>query len=134
MLASKQGGRTNQSHLPARHGHDEGCTQRDLGLAKTDIAADQAIHRFSSFEVLKDVGNGMVLIVRFLIGEAVDESRVAGVRLGNDAGARGAKRSDLDEFARDLTDPLLHSRLAPLPGLAAEAVQSDAFALAPVAA
>ena len=79
------------------------------------------------------VGDRAVLVVGLLIGEAVDEGGVAGVGLDHRAGAQRALGGGLDQLAGDLADPLLHPRLAPLPGLAAEPVERDAVALAAVA-
>ena len=82
----------------------------------------------------KHVVDRAVLVVGLLIGKAVDESGVAArpVR-ATTPGARGAHGRGLDQLARDLADPLLHPRLAALPGLAAEPVERHAFALAAVA-
>ena len=134
MLAREQGGGTDQSDLATGHRHDEGGAQRDLGLAEADIAANQPVHRLAGLEIPEDIGDRAVLVVGFLIGEAVDELRIAAVGLGNDAGPRRALRRNLDELAGDLADALLHPRLAPLPGLPAETVEADAFAVAAVAA
>ena len=133
MLPGEQRGRADQRDLPAGHRHDERGAQRDLGLAEPDVAAHQPVHRLAGFEVLEHVGDRPVLVVGLLIGEAVDEGGVAASGFGDHAGARGAHRGDLDELARNLADPLLHPRLAPLPRLAAEAVERDALALAAVA-
>ena len=80
-----------------------------------------------------DVGDGAVLVVGLLIGEAVGEGGIAGVGLGDRAGAQRALGGDLDQVAGDRADPLLHPRLAPLPGLAAEPVERHALAVAAVA-
>jgi hypothetical protein len=106
--------------------------QRHLGLAESDVAADQPVHRLTRLKVLQDIGDRAVLIVGFLIGEAVDELRIACVGFGDDAGPRCAQSRHLDEFARNLADPLLHPRLALLPRFAAEAVERDAIAVAAV--
>ena len=45
MLAGEQRGGGDDRHLLPGHGGDEGGAQGDLGLAETDIAADQAVHR-----------------------------------------------------------------------------------------
>src|SRR5205085_7432386 len=49
------------------------------------------------------------------------------------AGAGGAHRSSLDEFAGNLADALFHPRLAALPGLPAQAVKRRMVAGAAVA-
>ena len=117
----------------AGHGGDEGGAQRDLGLAEADVAADQPVHRLAGAEIGEDVGDRAVLVLGLLIGEAVGEGGIAGVGLGDRAGAERALGGDLDQLAGDLADPLLHPRLAPLPGLAAEPVERHAVALAAVA-
>ena len=44
VLARQQGRGAYQRHLPPAHGHDEGGAQRHLGLAESDVAADQPVH------------------------------------------------------------------------------------------
>src|SRR5206468_958201 len=85
-------------------------------------------------EVLQHILDRAVLIVGFFVREAIDEFRVAWVGFGDDSIAGRAQRSGLDQLARDLADPLLHLRLAPLPCFAAEAVEGDTLALVTVAA
>ena len=86
----------------------------------------------SVFQVGENVLDRAVLVVRFLVGEAVDELRERTVRLGDRARPCRTDRGRPDELARDLPDPLLHARLATLPCFAAEAVERDAFVLAAV--
>src|SRR3546814_14638185 len=74
-----------------------------------------------------------VLIVGFLIGEAVGEGRIGGVLRKQLARTKRALRRGREQFARDLADALLHPRLAPLPRFAAEPVECDAVAPAAVA-
>ncbi len=129
MLAREQGGRATSATCMPGHRRDEGGAQRDLGLAEADVAADQPVHRLARREVAEHVLDRAVLVVGLLVGEAVDELRdrlVSGSAI--DAGAGGAQRGGLDQLAGDLADPLLHPRLAPLPGFAAEPVERDAFA------
>ena len=47
VLPRKQGCRADQRDLTSGHRHDEGRAQRDLGLAETDVAADQPVHRLA---------------------------------------------------------------------------------------
>src|SRR5947209_6216115 len=77
MLTSKKGRWTHKCYLPTRHRHNEGSAQRDLGLAESDIPANQAIHRPAGFKIRKDLGDRTVLIIRFLVGKPVHEGRVA---------------------------------------------------------
>ena len=133
MLAGEQGGRARPGRPVAGHRGDEGGAERDLGLAEADVAADQPVHRLARPEIGEDVGDGAVLVVGLLIGEAVGEGGVAGVGLDHRAGAERALGGGLDQLAGDLADPLLHPRLAPLPGLAAEPVERDAVLAGAVA-
>ena len=70
MLARQQGGRHDDRDLAAGHRGDKRGAQRDLGLAKTDIAADQPIHRPPRGHVGQGVGDRVQLILGFGIGEA----------------------------------------------------------------
>ena len=47
VLAGEQGGGGNHGDLLPCHGRNESGTQRDLGLAETNIAADQSVHRLA---------------------------------------------------------------------------------------
>ena len=134
VLAREQGGRHDDGDLLAVHGGNEGGAQRHFGLAETDIAADQAIHRAAGGKVLQHGGDGGLLVVGLVVGKAGGEFVV-------EAWFDGEKRRlaqlplgrDLDELARDLADAILHARLARLPGGGAEAVELDAGFLRAVA-
>ena len=133
MLASEQGRRGDHGDLHSGHRGDERGTQRHLGLAEADVADDQPVHRAAGAEIAENVANRAILVVGLLVRGAVDEGGVAGVGLGDRAGAQRAGGGGLDELASDLADPLLHPRLAPLPGLAAQFVERHALAFAAVA-
>ena len=75
MLARQQGRRADQRDLLARHRHDERGAERDLGLAEADVAAHQPVHRLARFEVVQHILDRALLVVGFLVGEAVDELR-----------------------------------------------------------
>ena len=77
MLAGEQSGRADDRDLHPAHRRDERGAQGDLGLTEADIADDQPIHRLARCEIVERFGDRAVLIVGFLIGEAVDERRVA---------------------------------------------------------
>ena len=134
MLAREQGGRHDDGDLLAVHGGDESSAQRHLGLAEADIAANQAIHRASGGEIVEHGRDGGLLVVGLVVGKARREFVV-------EAGLDGEKRrlaqlplgGDLDQFARDLADAILHARLARLPGGGAEPVELDARLLRAVA-
>ena len=57
MLAGQQGGRDDDGNLLAVHGGDEGGAQRHFGLAETDVAADQAIHRTPRSQIFQHGGD-----------------------------------------------------------------------------
>jgi len=73
MLLGQQRGRAQHRHLLAAGHGDECRAQGDLGLAETDIAADQAVHRFAGFHVLHHGVDGGQLIGGFLEAETVGE-------------------------------------------------------------
>ncbi len=127
MLARQQRGRHHDGDLLAVHRRDEGGAQRHLGLAEADVAADQPIHRPAGGEIVEHGGDGGVLVVGLLVGEA-------GAELVVEPGVDGEPRrlaqlplgGDLDQLAGHLADAVLHPRLARLPGGAAEPVELDA--------
>ena len=127
MLAREKGGRADDRDLHPGHRRDEGGAERDLGLAEADVADDQPIHRLAGAEIAERVGDGAVLIVGFLVREAVDEAGEAGFGFGDVGLAQRALGGDGDELARDFADPLLHPRLAALPRFAAELVEAGAL-------
>ena len=133
MLAREQGSRADERDLHPRHRCDESGAQRDLGLAEADVAADEPVHRFARRHVGKHIADRAVLIVGFLIGEAVGEGGIGGVGGKRFARAQGALRRGREQFARNLADAVLHPRLAALPCFAAELVEPDAVTLAAVA-
>ena len=97
-------------------------------------AIAQPVHRLARAKVLDHVADRPVLIVGFLIGEAVDESGIArDIGFGDGGRAQRAGGGGLEQLARDFADPLLHLRLAPLPGLAAQPVEAYAVGFRAVA-
>ena len=134
MLAREQRGRADDRDLLARHRGGERGAQRDLGLAEPDIADHQPVHRLARREIAEHVVDRAVLVVGFLVREAVDERGIAAlVGLDHVAGMERAFGGGRDQLAGDLADALLHAALAPLPRLAAEPVERAAF-FRPVAA
>jgi hypothetical protein len=134
MLTRKQRRRHHHRHLHPRHRRDEGGPQRHFRLAEADIAADQPVHRLARRQIAQHIVDRTILIVGFLIGEAIDEGGVAArIRLRHLARFQRALGGDGDEFARDLADALLHPRLARLPGDAAQPVEADALGFGAVA-
>ena len=133
MLAREQGGRADQRDLVSGHRGDERGAQRDLGLAEADIAAHQPVHRLAAGQILEHLADRAILVLGFLIGEAVDELRIGRIGFEQSPGAGRADRGGLDQHAGNLADALLHPALAPLPCFAAEAVEHGALAVAAIA-
>ena len=135
MLAGEQGCRRDHRDLLAVHRRDEGGAQRDFGLAETDIAADEAIHRLAAFEVRQDIGNGAVLIVGFLVLEPVEELVVRPFLDFEDRRfPQRAGGGDLHQLARDRLDALLKARASLLPRFTAQSVELDRFLARSIAA
>ena len=124
MLAHQQRGRRQQRHLLAGQGRHEGRAQRHLGLAETDIAADQPVHRPAAAHVLEHGLDRRQLVLGLLVGEAGGELLVdAGRQVQDRALAQQPLGRDLDQLAGQLADPLLDLGLARLPADAAQPVQ-----------
>jgi hypothetical protein len=62
MLFAEQRGRAQHGDLLAAGHRAEGGAQRDFGLAETDIAADQPVHRLARAHVFDDGSDGLRLI------------------------------------------------------------------------
>ena len=128
MLLGEQGGRDEHRNLLAGRRGDERGAQRDFGLAETDIAADDAIHRPRGREVGDDGVDrgGLVggLLERKCGGEllvhlAIDRDRRAL--------ARFALRIDREQLGGDVADLFGGLLLRALPGIAAECMQRREF-------
>ena len=134
MLARQQRGRYHHRNLLAVHCRDKGSAQRNFGLAEADVAADQPVHRPPGIKIVEDCGNRGELVVGFLVREARAEFVVGA---GRDRQLRRFAQQplggDLDQFAGDLADAVLHPRLARLPGAGAEPVEFDVGAFRAVA-
>ena len=70
MLAREQRGRDHDRDLLAVHGGGKGGAQRHFGLAETDIAADEPVHRPAGGQIRHDRGNGGLLVVGLVVGKA----------------------------------------------------------------
>ena len=135
VLAREQGSRRNHRNLLPGHRRHKRGAQGDLGLAKTDIAANQPVHRTARGKVAQHIVNRGVLIVGFLPREALDKLVVAGL-FGSQhgRGAERAQRSSLEQFVRNRSDPLFQAALALLPAFAAQPVERGKFVVAAIAA
>ena len=77
--------------------------QGNLGLAKAHIAAQQAVHGLGSLHVGLNVGDGLQLVARLVVGKALLHLDLLG-RIGRagDAGDRRATRIEVDQVKRQL--------------------------------
>ena len=71
MLLGENRRRRQHQYLFARLDHAHGRTQRDLSLAKADVAADQAIHWTILREIVHHLFNRASLVVRLAVREAL---------------------------------------------------------------
>jgi hypothetical protein len=69
MLLCQDCRRHQDSHLPPPHHRLERSTNRNFCLAKTNIPADQPVHRPCRFQVAFRLGDGPHLVWRLLIDE-----------------------------------------------------------------
>ena len=78
-------------------------TQGDLGLAEAHVAAQQAVHGLGRLHVGLNVGDGLQLVARLVVGKALLHLDLLG-RIGRagDAGDRRAARIEVDQVKRQL--------------------------------
>ena len=135
MLARQQRGRRDYRDLMPGHRRDEGRTQGNLGLAETDVAANQPVHRLARRQIGQHVVDRRILIVGFLPRKAFDELIIAGlIGLQHWGMAQRAQRRGLEQFVRNRADAFLEPALALLPAFAAEPVKRGKFVIAAIAA
>ena len=130
VLSAEQGGRHHHRDLPAVHCGYEGGAQRHLGLAETDIAADQPVGRPAAAQVLEHVADGARLI--FGLGPRKPGAELVEQTFGRRETRRFPNRpsgGDANQLGRHLAQALLHPRLTGLPAGPAEPVESDALAI-----
>ena len=77
--------------------------QGDLGLAKAHIAAQQAVHGLGRLHVGLNVGDGLQLVARLVVREALLHLDLLGrVGRASDTGNRRAARIQIDQVKRQL--------------------------------
>ncbi len=129
VLLHQQGRRHQHRDLLAVLDGLEGGTDRDLGLAVADVAADQAVHRDRLLHVVLDLGDRGELVGRLRVREGVLQLALPG-----GVGAEGVSRRrhpravQLDQVGGDLLDRLLGAGLGLGPVGAAEPVQGGGLA------
>src|SRR5210317_803560 len=124
MLLGEQGCWHEHCNLLAAMYGGERCSQRDLGLAETDVAADNAIHRLVAAEVFENI----VDRVRLVFGEFERKPRLEGavVRFGPAEAMprpRGAARVYIEQLRCDVADLSYGTTFCFGPLIAAEAMQ-----------
>ena len=98
MLARENRGRRNHRDLFAANHRGGGRAQRNFGLAKTDLAADQPIHRPARPQIAQHRGNRAGLVGRLGIGEAARETLIGTARRVEDRrGAAAAFCGECDQ-------------------------------------
>ncbi len=134
MLARQQRGRHHDRDLLAVERDGECRAQRYLGLAETDVAANQAIHRLAAVQIVQGRGDRAQLVLGLVIGKARAEFVVEALMHREfRCFVQQAFGSDLDKVARDLADAVLELGLSRLPAPAAETIEFDAGLLGAVA-
>jgi hypothetical protein len=76
MLAREQGRWRDHGYLMAGHCRSKGRAHRNLGFAKSDIAANQPVHRLAAGKIFQHFGDDAFLILGFGIGEPVGKGGV----------------------------------------------------------
>ena len=124
MLLHQQGGRHQHRDLLAVLDRLEGGPHRDLGLAVTDVAADEAVHGDGALHVGLDLVDGAELVGGLDVGEGVLELALPrGVGRERVTRRGHPRRVELDQLGRDLLDVLARPALGLLPVAAAHAVE-----------
>src|SRR5471030_2421750 len=124
VLLGEQGGRHQNRHLATAVHGDERSTHRYFGLAETDVAADQSVHRFGREHVGAYGVDGGLLIRGFFERETGAEGRVIGFRVSEGMTfTGGAAGVDVEQLGGHVTHLFGSFALGLLPGLGAEAVQ-----------
>ena len=116
-------GREYGDLLAVLHGL-EGGAHGDLGLAVTDIAAEQAVHGLRGLHVVLDVGDGGDLVFGLVEVEGVVELALH-VAVGRKRGADGglALRVELNQLGAHVGHRFLDACLGLVPGLRSELVE-----------
>ena len=128
VLLGEQRGRHEHDDLLAFVDRHERGTQRDLGLAKADVAADQAVHRFALLQVVQGRFDRRALVGRFLEWERVAERFVIMLlQLECMAFAQRALRIKVQEFGRGVAHLCRGFFLGLVPLAAAQIVERRRF-------
>ena len=121
VLLHEQRGGSQDEHLTARDGDQEGRPHGHFGLAEPDVAADQPVHRLLAGEILEHLVDGAALVLGLRVGEgaleALEPALLVGIGL---ACARLAHRVEAQQLAGELVHRGAGARSQRVPGLAPE--------------
>ena len=124
VLLGQQRGRRQKGNLLAARDGDKGGAQRDLGLAETDVAAHQPVHRLRRDHVLDHRVDRSLLVGRLLEAEIVGEHLVVLRRKAEGmAFARSAARVDVEQLGGRIAHLLGGAALGLFPLARAQLVQ-----------
>ena len=115
---------TRIADLAPVHHREERRAHRNLGLAETGVAANQAIHRLGAAHIADHLVDGGLLIGRLLELEALGEILVVAPRMRERVTLHHfARRVDIEQLARHREHLRLGAALDLLPCAAAELVE-----------
>ena len=124
VLAREQRRRRDDRGLLAVDRRGEGGAQRDLGLAETDVAAHQPVHRAPRGQIVERGVDRARLVRRLVVGKA--GAKLVVQTFGSSQSWRRVHHAlggDAYELARHLAHALLQPRLARLPARATQLVE-----------
>ena len=125
VLFGQHGRRHQDGHLVAGVDCLKRAADRQFRLAKTDVAAEQAVHRLGIQHVLLDHGQGSQLVGGFLVGERRVEFLLPLAIVGKRDSRPGTTgRLQFEHFDCQIGDRFLGRLFLPQPGLAADLCQS----------
>ena len=128
VLFAKERGWAQHGNLFAARDGAKSSAQRDFGFAKTDVAADQTIHRSTRFHVVEHGDDGGGLIGRFFEAKTVGKGFViVRAKLKRVALSRGAARVQSEQFGGGIVRLQSGAALGFFPLLRAEVVQRGTF-------
>ena len=124
VLLHQNGGGRQQGHLLSLHHSLEGGPQGYFCLAVAHVAAQKAIHVVGTFHVGLDLGHGLLLILRQLVGERILKFLLPRVFMAEGiAGVLGPAGVQRRQIEGQLFQPRLDLALLALPLAAAQMVQ-----------
>ena len=127
VLLREQGGGSQDGGLAAVEGGNEGGAHPDLGLAETDVAADDPVHRRAVRQAVQYFANGLGLVRGLVEREPRLELRVVRGDFELAPALCAAPRLHLQQFGRGVVGALGRPALDFLPLVPAQRVQRRIF-------